>query len=132
MTMRAFVLDYECYYDRASKYTLEHMNPAEYILDPRFEVTGLAVKELGCPAQWIEGPDVAAFLASLDPDDTTTISHNALFDASVSSYRYGFVPKLMVCTLGIARAVLNLELLLAQVGGRASRAAGQGRGDPSG
>ena len=50
-----------------------------------------------------------AFLASLDPDDTTTLSHNALFDASVSSYRYGFVPKLMVCTLGIARAVLNLK-----------------------
>ena len=97
MTMRAFVFDYECYFDRASKYTLEHMNPAEYILDDRFEVTGLAVKELGCPAQWIEGPDVGAFLASLDPDDTTTIGHNLLFDASVSSYRYGFVPKLMVC-----------------------------------
>ena len=47
--MRAFVFDYECYFDRASKYTLEHMNPAEYILDARFEVTGLAVKELGCP-----------------------------------------------------------------------------------
>jgi DNA polymerase family A len=109
MTMRAFVLDYECYYDRASKYTLEHMNPAEYILDDRFEVTGLAVKELGCPAQWIEGPDVGAFFASLDPDATTTLSHNALFDASISSYRYGFVPKLIVCTLGIARAVLNLE-----------------------
>src|SRR5258708_23146079 len=107
--MRALVLDYECYYDRASKYTLEHMNPAEYILDPRFEVTGLAVKELGCPAQWIEGPDVAAFLASLDPDEITTISHNQLFDAPVSAYRYGFVPKLMVCTLGVARALLNLD-----------------------
>ena len=109
MTMRAFVFDYECHFDRASKYTLEHMNPAEYILDGRFEVTGLAVKELGCPAQWIEGPDIGAFLGCLDPDDTTTISHHALFDAPISSYRYGFVPKLIVCTLGIARAALNLK-----------------------
>lgn len=38
-----------------------------------------------------------------------TASHNALFDNCIWSYRYGFVPRLMVDTLGISRALLSLE-----------------------
>jgi DNA polymerase len=105
--MRTLILDGETFYSK--EYTLRTMTPAEYILDDRFELTGLAVKELGMQPYWIEGPDAAAFFASLDPDETTTISHNALFDNCIWSYRYGFVPKLMVCTLGMARSLLNIR-----------------------
>src|SRR5262249_61079535 len=38
-----------------------------------------------------------------------TVSHNALFDNCIWSYRYGFVPRLMVDTLGVSRAVLSLK-----------------------
>ena len=38
-----------------------------------------------------------------------TASHNALFDNCIWSYRYGFVPRLMVDTLGVSRAVLSLK-----------------------
>ena len=76
---------------------------------PRFELIGIAVKEPGIAAYWIEGPDVPAFFASLDPSDIMTASHNALFDNCIWSYRYGFVPRLMVDTLGVSRAVLSLK-----------------------
>jgi DNA polymerase len=88
---------------------LRHLDPASYILDPRFELIGIAVKEPGITAYWVEGPDVSAFFASLDPNDIMTGSHNALFDNCIWSYRYGFVPRLMVDTLGVSRAVLSLK-----------------------
>jgi hypothetical protein len=88
---------------------LRRLDPPSYILDPRFELIGIAVKEPGIAAYWVEGPDAPAFFAGLDPDDVMTVSHNALFDNCVWSYRYGFVPRLMVDTLGVSRAVLNLK-----------------------
>jgi len=105
--MRTFVLDAETYYSR--EYTLRTMTPAEYILDPQFELIGLAAMEMGHAPFWVEGPEVEAFLASLDPADTITISHNALFDNCIWAYRFGWVPALMNDTLGMARAVLNLK-----------------------
>jgi DNA polymerase len=105
--MKLYILDGESYFDR--EYDLRHLDPASYILDPRFELIGIAVKEPGSAAHWIEGPDAPAFFASLDPNDIMTVSHNALFDNCIWSYRYGFVPRLMVDTLGVSRAVLSLE-----------------------
>ena len=105
--MKLYILDGESYYDR--EYNLRRLDPASYILDPRFELIGIAVKEPGIAAYWIEGPDVPAFFASLDPSDIMTASHNALFDNCIWSYRYGFVPRLMVDTLGVCRAVLSLK-----------------------
>jgi DNA polymerase len=78
-------------------------------LDARFELIGIAVKEPGSAGYWVEGPDAPAFFAGLDPDDTMTASHNALFDNCVWAWRYGFVPRLMVDTLGVSRAVLSLK-----------------------
>src|SRR5262249_4733333 len=105
--MSLVVLDGESYFDR--EYSLRRLDPASYILDPRFELFGIAVKEAGSAAYWVEGPDAPAFFASLDPNDTMTTSHNALFDNCIWSYRYGFVPRLMVDTLGVARAMLSLK-----------------------
>ena len=105
--MKLYILDGESYYGR--EYNLRLLDPASYILDPRFELIGIAVKELGITAYWIEGPDVPGFFADLDPDDIMTVSHNALFDNCIWSYRYGFVPRLMVDTLGVSRAVLSLK-----------------------
>ena len=105
--MKLFILDAETYFDR--EYNLRRLDPASYILDPRFELIGIAVKEPGIAAYWVEGPDAPAFFASLDPNDIMTASHNALFDNCIWSYRYGFVPRLMVDTLGVSRAVLSLK-----------------------
>lgn len=106
--MQTTVIDFETYYD--SEYSLRKMTPAEYILDPRFETIGLAVRESwpsNKPTYWVDGPDAQSFFDNLDPNDTCLVSHNALFDMCVVAWRYCFVPRLMVDTLGVSRAVLG-------------------------
>ena len=122
--MKLYILDAESYYDR--EYNLRRLDPASYILDPRFELIGIAVKEPGIAAYWIEGPDAPAFFASLDPNDIMTASHNALFDNCIWSYRYGFVPRLMVDTLGVCSCRAEPQKQFAQVGGGASGAGRKG------
>lgn len=102
--MRTIAIDFETYYDK--EYSLRKMTPVEYILDHRFEVTTCAVSIAGAPAFIIEGPDVAAWLAALDPADTCLVSHNALFDMCICAWRYGFVPRLMIDTMSMARAMI--------------------------
>lgn len=106
--MRLLFLDYETYFD--DEYSLKKMTPAQYILDERFEVILCAVKEDNNPAQVIDGPDLGAFLTQFDPDDTVTVTHNALFDSCILAWHYGFVPKQMLDTLGMSRALLGHEL----------------------
>jgi hypothetical protein len=103
--MHRIWLDFETYYDK--DYSLRQMTPVEYILDPRFEAIGCAFKigPAGKPF-WVDGPDLPRFFSRL-PAEVMLISHNALFDMCIVAWRYGFKPKLMACTLSIARAVLG-------------------------
>lgn len=107
MDMKVLTLDFETFFSR--EYSLRKMSPVEYILDPRFQCTGLAVKRGDAPAEWVHGEDVEEFFRN-EPTDVMCLSHNALFDMSICAWRYGWVPKLMVDTLGIARAILAKEL----------------------
>lgn len=114
--MRTIFLDAETYYDK--DYSLRKMTPVEYILDPRFEMQGLAVKDgLRGKLEWIDGPDVGKFFETL-PMEVMTVTFNALFDNCLFAWRYGYVPKLMVDAMGVARARLGgklRSLSLAQV-----------------
>lgn len=101
-------MDFETYYDDA--YSLRRMPTPNYILDPRFETIMTAVKVNTGMSQIVDGPDVPKFLAMLNPARTVTVSHNALFDNSILSYRYNFVPYMMLDTLGMSRALLGHEL----------------------
>lgn len=102
--MKILTLDFETYYDK--EYSLRKMSPAEYILDQRYESTGLAIKRGAAPSEWIDGDKVQEFFDN-EPTDVMAVSHNALFDMSICAWRYGWVPKLMVDTLGISRAMLQ-------------------------
>lgn len=107
--MNLLVLDYETYFDR--DYSLKKMSTPEYILNDKFEVFMLAawdVKNWPAP-RIIEGKDVPAFFAKYSPEDTIAVAHNALFDMSICSWRYGWVPKLMQDTLGMARALYKTK-----------------------
>jgi hypothetical protein len=101
--------DFETYYTQ--DYSLRKMTPVEYILDPRFEANGCAFKEgMDGPAFWVDGPDLQAYFNSLDPNNTAFISHNALFDACICAWRFGFVPRLISDTMGIARALIAYKV----------------------
>lgn len=102
--MRTITVDYETMYD--NEYSLRKMDPCSYILDPRFELIGVAVKEGKAPAVWMESGEWADYLAGLrkSGEKVAMVSHNALFDSCITSWRYAYVPHLMVDTLGMARA----------------------------
>ncbi len=106
--MRVIILDFETYYDK--DYSLKKMTPVEYILDPRFEVQLLTVKEgINGKPYHIDGPDVGEFFRTL-PVEVMIVTHNALFDQCIMAWVYGYIPKLMVDTLGVARARLAAVL----------------------
>lgn len=105
--MKQIVLDFETYYD--SEYSLRKMTPVEYIMDPRFEVIGCAVKEDGGKAFWLTHEELKVYLKGL-PERVTVISHNALFDMCILSWIYDYVPTIMIDTLGMARAWMGHKL----------------------
>ena len=105
---RLLFLDFETYFD--SEYSLSKMPTPNYILDPRFECICCAVKEDMQQAKLIDGPDFPAFLAQYDPNDTATITFNSLFDNSILAWRYGFVPRVMLDAMGMARALIGSKL----------------------
>ena len=84
------------------------MTPVEYILDPRYETIGCAFKwGVKGKSFWVDGPDCQRFFNSVNPETTMSVAHNAPFDACIASFHYGFIPKLIVDTLGVARALLG-------------------------
>jgi DNA polymerase family A len=86
------------------------MTPVEYVLDPRFEVIGCAVRDpdLG-PTRFLDDTQLRIYLATL-PEKVVIVSHNALFDMVVLAWHYGYVPTLMADTMGMARAMLGHRL----------------------
>jgi DNA polymerase len=96
-------LDYETYYDK--DYSLRKMTPAEYILDPRYETICCAVKWNNEKPFLVDGPDFPKFISGVDPSAVTTITFNALFDNCILAWRYGFVPRQMLCAMRMAAAL---------------------------
>lgn len=105
--MDIITLDFETFYN--TDYSLRKMSPVEYILDPRYECTGLAIKRGKEPAFWVEGDKVQEFFDS-QSENVMCVSHNALFDMCITAWRYGWIPKVMVDTLGVSRSVLQAYL----------------------
>lgn len=104
--MKTIVLDFETFY--SNEFSLRKMTPVEYILDPRFEVIGCAVKDDDF-AVWMTPEELRDYLAGL-PAKTAVISHNALFDMCILAWIFDYVPHLMIDTLGMARAWLGHRL----------------------
>lgn len=106
--MKTITVDFETYY--SDDYSLRKMTPVEYILDPRFEVIGCAVKEGGEGfSKFLTHTELIIYLNKL-PEQVLMVSHNALFDMSIMAWHYGFSPHLMADTMGMARAWLSHKL----------------------
>jgi DNA polymerase len=106
--MKFLTLDFETYYDK--EYSLRKLTPPEYILDVRYETICLAAQVDDGAVDFIDGPDVGAWLAQFAPADTITLTFNALFDNCILAWRYGWVPARMIDGLGMARCLLGHKL----------------------
>lgn len=108
--MNLLFLDFETYYD--AEYSLRRISIPQYILSPRFAVHMCACKVgLENPSKAIDGADFPRWLAQFDPAHTVTVTFNALFDASILAWKYGFVPNMSIDVLGMSRALLGHKLV---------------------
>jgi len=108
--MNIITIDFETYYDK--DFSLSKITTEEYVRDDRFEVIGIAVKENDNETRWITGShdEVASALASYDWGNSFVLAHNAMFDASILTWRFGIKPMAWLDTLSMARAVHGSEV----------------------
>jgi DNA polymerase len=105
--MDTYFFDYESFY--STEYSLSRLDPPTYILHPLFEAICLGVAKNSDPPFVVDGPDIPQFLTDM-PRDVAVVSHNALFDMCICSWRFGYVPKLIVDTLAMSRTLLQHKL----------------------
>jgi len=103
--MQLLTIDYETTYSKT--YSLSKMTTEAYVNDPQFEVVGVAVKINEEPTQWFTGNmmETAQWLAQFDWGNSIVVAHNALFDGAILGWRFNIHPKVIVCTLCMARAL---------------------------
>jgi DNA polymerase len=103
--MQMLTIDFETTYSKT--YSLSKMTTEAYINDPQFEVVGVAVKINNEPTQWFTGNmmETSQCLAQFDWSDSLVIAHNALFDGAILGWRFNIHPKVIICTLCMARAL---------------------------
>ena len=106
--MTVVTLDFETTYSK--DYSLSKMSEAEYILDPRFEAIMVALKVGDQPSHVYVGGEIEEALAQINWERTALAAHNMRFDGAILAWRYGYVPKLYLDTLSMARAITHWVL----------------------
>jgi DNA polymerase len=88
------------------------MTTEEYIRDARFRSFGACVHVYGSeePIRWIGGSDLPEYFDGVDWGRTAVLAHNAQFDVSILSWRYGVTPCFIFDTLSMARALRGVEV----------------------
>lgn len=108
---RIIAVDAETRWSRAD-YTLSKMTNEEYVRDLRFKAFGFCFHEYGSndPIEWVSHADLPSYLASIDWSRTAVLAHNAQFDVSILSWRYGVKPAFIFDTLSMGRAKRGIEV----------------------
>ena len=108
---RILTADFETYWN-SKTYTLSKMTTEEYIRDKSFNAFGCCFHELGSeqPTEWVRGDDLPEFLSGIDWGRTAVLAHNAQFDVSILSWKYGVTPAFIFDTLSMARALRGVEV----------------------
>ena len=103
--MQLLTIDYETTYSKT--YSLSKLTTEAYVNDPQFEVVGVAVKINNESTQWFTGNmmETAQWLAQFDWGNSIVVAHNALFDGAILGWRFNIHPKVIICTLCMARAL---------------------------
>jgi len=104
--MNIITVDFETAYSSRAGYTLSKMQTDAYIMDPRFQTIGVAVKVNDGPTQWYSDhsdDNIGLWLSQFDWQNSAVCCHNTLFDGFILTQRYGVVPKLWLDTLSMGR-----------------------------
>ena len=107
---RVLDVDFETAWSK-KEYTLSKMTTEEYVRDPRFKAWGLCWKVVGeeGSAVWVRGKDIQAWADGIDWSTTAVLAHNAQFDVTILSWKYGVQPCFIFDTLSMARALRGIE-----------------------
>jgi hypothetical protein len=108
---RILTADFETYWN-SKTYTLSKMTTEEYIRAKSFRAFGCCFHEYGSgqPIAWVRGDDLPEYLSGIDWGRTAVLAHNAQFDVSILSWRYGVTPAFIFDTLSMARALRGVEV----------------------
>jgi hypothetical protein len=103
-------IDFESFYSR--DYSLSKISTQAYVDHPHFEVIGVAVKVDDEPSEWFSGTmeETKVWLDKFNWKNAWVYAHNALFDATILTWRFDIKPKLWLDTLSMARAVHGTEV----------------------
>jgi hypothetical protein len=108
------VIDFETRYSTKPQewcpdgYTLRKSTTEEYIRSALFRDFGASIKEFkkdSVVAQWYRPDELRRVLATYDWSTTAVVAHNAQFDVSILSWKYGIQPAFIFDTLSMARAL---------------------------
>lgn len=117
---KLLTLDFETYFTRA--YNLRRLSIEEYVRNQQFRVHCLAVKPYREPAECVPAEKAEEWVKAQDWENTSVICHHAAFDCFILSHIYHVSPRMIFCTLSMARALngplvsCSLEALAAQCG----------------
>lgn len=108
--MSKLAIDFETFYDPANGYSLSKMTTEEYIRDPRFEVIGVSVSVDGAPATWCTGDfaSIYLWLGQFNWAESVVLMQNAIFDAAILEWKFGFRSKMYLDTMGLFRALYGV------------------------
>ena len=105
-------IDFETFW-HSKEFTLSRLTTEEYIRDKRFKAFGAVIHEFGndeAPvAQWYRDDELPRVLGTYNWDTTAVLAHNAQFDVSILSWRYGVKPCFIFDSLSMARALRGVE-----------------------
>lgn len=115
--MRIVVLDFESFFarsfkdDRGRPYSLSNLSTEDYVRHPWFQAHGAAIKwTANTSAQWYDEKHLRFILKQEDWSDTLLIAHHCQFDGLILSHHYDVHPKMLGCTLAMARLLLGNHL----------------------
>lgn len=104
--MKILTLDFETYWDQ--DYTLKKMTTDTYVLDPRFKVHMMALRDTKGTIKVFNPQEIPHVLAAIDWPNTAILCHNTAFDGFILQHHYKTpAPKLWLDTLSMARPVIG-------------------------
>lgn len=109
--MDVYSIDFETAWSKDYSLSKKDTTTQSYIDDERFEVIGVSVKKNSEEPQWFSGTheETKDWLKQFDWESSFALMHNALFDATILAWKFGIYPKLLLCTLSMARAVHGVD-----------------------